>query len=200
VSTRTRLMPEERREQLLELGVTMLGARPIDEFSIDALTQDAAISRGLLYHYFGSKQEFLHAVLRRMAESLFEATAPVDEPSLEARLNASLSAYLRWVQANLTGYVSFLQEAQRGNNEVREIYLESRAALTDRIFDSCSPEELATYGITDLPYVRMFARSWGALVEDVVLTWLEDPQGLSEEEIVASLTRSLGGVLAAVSA
>lgn len=200
MSTRTRLTPEDRREQLLERGVAMIGERPIDEFSIDALAHDASISRGLLYHYFGSKQDFVRAVLRRMADGLFEATAPVDSPDLEVRLNVSIRAYLQWVQANLTGYVSFVQEAQRGNNEVREIYLAARAALTDRIFDSCSPEELAAYGISDLPRVRMFARSWAALVEDVVLNWISDPQDLTEDDVVASLTRSLGGVLGAVSA
>ncbi|BBH17566.1 TetR family transcriptional regulator [Nocardioides baekrokdamisoli] len=200
MSTRIRLTPEDRREQLLELGVAMIGERPIDEFSIDALAHDASISRGLLYHYFGSKQDFVRAVLRRMADGLFEATAPVDDPSLEVRLRVSIQAYLRWVGANLTGYVSFLQEAQRGNNEVRDIYLSARAALTDRIFDSCSAEELAAYGISDLPRVRMFARSWAAMVEDVVLNWINDPQDLSEDEIVASLTRSLAGVLGAVSA
>lgn len=200
MSTRTRLTPEDRRERLLELGAAMIGERPIDEFSIDALARDASISRGLLYHYFGSKQDFVRAVLRRMADGLFEATAPVDNPDLDVRLTVSIRAYLRWVQANLTGYVSFVQEAQRGNNDVREIYLGARAALTDRIFDSCTPEELAAYGIADVPRVRMFARSWGAMVEDVVLNWINDPQDSSEDDIVESLTRSLGGVLAAVSA
>ena len=200
MSTRTRLTPEDRREQLLELGAAMLSARPIDEFSIDALAHDAAISRGLLYHYFGSKQDFVRAVLRRMADSLFEATAPVDSPDLTERLRVSLLAYVQWVQANRTGYVSFIQEAQRGNPEVREIYLGARTALTDRIFESSTPEELAAYGIADVPLARMFARSWAALVEDVVLTWINEPDGVSEDEIVASLTLSLGAVLAAVSA
>lgn len=199
MSTRIRLTPEDRREQLLELGVAMIGSRPIDEFSIDALAHDASISRGLLYHYFGSKQDFVRAVLRRMADGLFEATAPVDSPSLEVRLSVSIQAYLRWVQENRTGYVSFVQEAQRGNDEVRDIYLSARAALTDRIFDSCSGSELAEYGIVDVPRVRMFARSWAAMVEDVVLTWLNDPQDLSEDDVVAALTRSLAGVLGAVS-
>lgn len=176
----------------------MIGQRPIDEFSIEALATDASISRGLLYHYFGSKQEFVYAVLRRMADSLFEATAPIDDPDMEERLLVALRAYLHWVRDNLTGYVTFVQESQ-ANPEVREIYVSSRAALTDRIFDSCTPEDLAAYGIVDAPHVRMFARSWAAMVEDVVLTWLQDPQGLSEDQVIAALTRSLGGVLAVVS-
>src|SRR5690242_32596 len=110
----------------------MIGQRPIDEFSIDALAQDASISRGLLYHYFGSKQEFLYAVLRRMAESLFEATAPIDSPDMQVRMSVALRAYLHWVRDNLTGYSAFLKEAQ-ANPEVREIYSSARAALTDRI-------------------------------------------------------------------
>ena len=75
-STRTRLSPEERRSQLLDLGVRLLSSRSLDELSIDLLAEEAGISRGLLYHYFGSKQAFHEAVVRRAADDLVAQTAP----------------------------------------------------------------------------------------------------------------------------
>ena len=78
-SPRTRLSPDERREQLLELGVRLLAHRSLDELSIDLLSEEAGISRGLLYHYFGNKQDFHRAVCRRAADDLIEVTAPVRE-------------------------------------------------------------------------------------------------------------------------
>ena len=199
MSTRVRLSPEQRREQLLELGVRLIADRPIEEFSVDLLAEQAGVSRGLLYHYFGGKQEFLHAVLRQMADDLFEATAPVEHPDLVHRLRVSLENYLGFVRAHQTAYRSFMQAALGGSPEILEIYEEGRAALVDRIFDSATAEELAEVGIVDTPAARLFARGWSAMVEDVLMSWLDDPRGMDEDELVGSLTFSLGGVLGVVS-
>ena len=201
MSTRIRLSPEQRREQLLELGVRLIADQPIEEFSIELLAAEAGVSRGLLYHYFGGKQEFLLAVLQRMADDLFEATAPVDHPDLVHRLRVSLANYLAFVREHHTAYVSFMQAARgTGAPEVRAIYEEGRAALTDRIFESATAEELAAVGIADTPRTRLFAQGWSAMVEDVLQGWLVDPRGMSEDELLDSLTFSLGGVLGAVAA
>ena len=60
-----RLTPEQRRTQLLDLGVSLLATRSLDELTIDVLADEAGISRGLLYHYFGNKHDFREAVVRR---------------------------------------------------------------------------------------------------------------------------------------
>jgi AcrR family transcriptional regulator len=198
MSTRVRLSPEQRREQLLELGVRLIADRPIEEFSVDRLAEEAGVSRGLLYHYFGGKQEFLHAVLRQMADDLFEATAPVDHPDVGHRLRVSLQNYVGFVRAHQTSYRSFMQAALGGRPEIREIYEEGRAALVDRIFDSASADELAAVGIADTPAARLFARGWSAMVEDVLMAWLDEPAGMSEDELVDTFTVSLGGLLALV--
>ena len=73
-TTRTRLSPAERREQLLDLGVRLLADRSLDELSIDVLAEEAGISRGLLYHYFGNKAAFHEAVVRHAADDLIART------------------------------------------------------------------------------------------------------------------------------
>jgi AcrR family transcriptional regulator len=201
MSTRIRLSPEDRRAQLIALGVELISTRSLDEVSIDLLAEEAGVSRGLLYHYFGGKQEFLLAVLQHMADELFLATAPVDHPDLVHRLRVSLVNYLAFVREHHTAYLSFMQTARGGGSpEVRAIYEEGRAALTDRIFDSATADELATFGITDTPTSRLFARGWSAMVEDVLMSWLDDACGLTEDELIDSLTFSLGGVLGSVAA
>ena len=77
---RIRLSPEARREQLLELGVQMLTTRTLDELSVEALAEQAGISRGLLFHYFRNKQDFHRAVVQRAADDLIETTAPGSRP------------------------------------------------------------------------------------------------------------------------
>ena len=67
---RSRLTVDERREQLVRLGVDIFSERPYDEVSIDEIAAAAGISKGLLYHYFPSKRDFYVAVVRHGAAQL----------------------------------------------------------------------------------------------------------------------------------
>lgn len=100
---RTRLSPEARRGQLVNLGVEMLTSRPIDAVSVEELAEEAGVSRGLIFHYFGSKQGFLLAVVRHLSDEMIAFTDP--DPSLPPleQLSASLAAYLDFVTENRDG-------------------------------------------------------------------------------------------------
>ena len=52
-TARTRLSKEERRSQLLDLGVRLLSTRSLDELSIDLLAEEAGI--GFFSRLFGGK-------------------------------------------------------------------------------------------------------------------------------------------------
>ena len=116
---RVRMDPASRREQLLELGVRLLSTRSLDELSIEMLAEEAGISRGLLYHYFGNKQDFHRAVVRRAADDLIRVTAPVREGEPLERLARSLDAYVGYVEANYAGYVSLVRGAASGNEDLQ---------------------------------------------------------------------------------
>ena len=105
----TRLTPDQRRSQLLDLGVRLLATRSLDELSIDVLAEEAGISRGLLYHYFGNKHAFHEAVVRRAADDLIAQTAPPAEGEPLERLLASVTAYVDYVVANHEGYLSLVR-------------------------------------------------------------------------------------------
>ncbi|HET6625775.1 MAG TPA: TetR/AcrR family transcriptional regulator [Nocardioidaceae bacterium] len=196
VSTaRVRLSPDARREQLLDLGVRMLATRGVDELSIDLLAEEAGVSRGLLYHYFGSKHEFHHAVVRRAADDVIRVTAPRPEGDPLERLAGSLEAYVDYVVANFEGYSSLVRGAASGNPALREIYEEARAALTDRLFEAAGPGGLAVLGVEDTPATRLMARGWSAMTEEVVLTWARDHHGLPKQQLLAMLTAALPAVL-----
>ena len=184
---RTRLSPEQRRAQLLDLGVRLFATRSLDELSIDVLAEEAGISRGLLYHYFGNKHAFHEAVVRRAADDLIAQTAPpVDGAPLE-RLLASVAAYVDYVVANHEGYLSLVKGAAGGNDTLREIYEEARSALTDRIFREDAQGEV----IPDTAGSRLMVRGWAAMTEELVLTWVVDPAGVTREELIGAISASL---------
>ncbi|MBB6627109.1 TetR/AcrR family transcriptional regulator [Nocardioides sp. KIGAM211] len=184
---RTRLTPDERRSQLLDLGVRLLATRSLDELSIDVLAEEAGISRGLLYHYFGNKHAFHEAVVRRAADDLIAQTAPpaVGEP-LE-RLMTSVTAYVDYVVANYEGYLSLVKGASGGNDTLREIYEEARSALTDRVFREDAQGQI----FPETPASRLVVRGWAAMTEELVLTWVVEPAGVTREELLAILVASL---------
>jgi AcrR family transcriptional regulator len=192
---RVRMSPESRREQLLDLGTRLLSTRTLDEISIELLAEEAGISRGLLYHYFGNLQEFHVAVVRRAVEDIYAITAPRDIEDPLEQLAVSVGAYLDYVSENYTGYVSLIRAAAGGNEELRTIYRDARRSLTDRIFEIAGPEQLAALGVVDSPATRLLLDAWAAMVETAVVSWVDDPHGMSRDDLLARLTHALPGLV-----
>jgi AcrR family transcriptional regulator len=182
---RVRMSPESRREQLLDLGAHLLSTRTLDEISIELLAEEAGISRGLLYHYFGGLAGFQEAVVRRAAADLIERTAPPGEGDAMERLLVSVRAYVEYVDENYEGYLSLVTSARSGNESLRAIYDEARAALTDRIFVSDTDHLLE-----DTAAMRLLVRGWSALAEEMVLDW-KASRGVTRDELVELIAGAL---------
>ncbi|MEY3014468.1 MAG: hypothetical protein RIT45_3203, partial [Pseudomonadota bacterium] len=69
-----RLQREARRAQLLELGLQVFADTPFDAVSVEDVAQRAGISKGLLFHYFGSKRGYYVATVQAAASALLEIT------------------------------------------------------------------------------------------------------------------------------
>ncbi len=186
---RIRLSPGARREQLLGLGIRMLATRTLDELSVDALAEQAGISRGLLFHYFKNKQDFHRAVVQRAADDLLECTTLDLTADPVRRLTLSLECYVDYVHANYQAYIALVRGAASGDEALLRIFDQTRGALTTRIIDN-----LAAFGLQESPTVRLLARGWSAMVEEAVLSWVPDPQ-ISKAELLRVLTTSLPAVL-----
>ncbi len=105
---RTRLAVDTRREQLLRAGVELLRTTTPDDISIDAVTKQAGISRGLLYHYFADKDAFVVAVLEQVSERLRRALRPT--PGLKGRdqMAATIDAFIGFAEAHAAGFRAIL--------------------------------------------------------------------------------------------
>jgi AcrR family transcriptional regulator len=190
-NTRVRLSPDDRRAQLLDLGIELLATRSLDELSIDLLAEEAGISRGLLYHYFRNKQEFHRAVVRRATDEMLAVTAPDPELDAISRLRAGLAAYIDYVEANFEPFVSLVRGAASGDRFLRDIYEDARGALTGRIFES-----VGELGLSDSAAMRLLVNGWAAMVEEAVITWVQERQ-VPKEELLRLLAAALPAVLAA---
>lgn len=190
--SRSRLTPDERRRQLLELGIRLLTNRSLEELSIDTLAEEAGISRGLLYHYFGGKQGYFEAVVQYAADDLYQRTAPPPEGEPLERLLGSITGYVDYVIENQDAYRSLLKSAAGSNEALRAIYETTFTALADRFF----AVDTGTLELPDTPAVRLVIHAWQAMVEDLVLTWCDNPAGLTRDDLVGVITASLPAIIA----
>jgi AcrR family transcriptional regulator len=188
---RRRLTAEDRRKQLVGIGLQMLRTQPIHELSIDAVAAEAGISRGLLFHYFPTKRDFYVEVMSAAGRRLLRVTKP--DPSLPAdeQLRQMLLSFVAFVTRRRDSYISFVRGAAGGDIYVVEIYTETRAALTTRVLDLLgSSSEANRPASRD----RMTVHAWLAYVEDLTIEWsgLPEPdRPTSAGELVDEATAAL---------
>ena len=76
---RSRLTSDERRAQLIALGVAALADRPLEALTTEYVAREAGVSRGLFAYYFGSRDGFHREVVRTAGDALLHATEPNDD-------------------------------------------------------------------------------------------------------------------------
>jgi len=191
MTKRVRLDPDTRRAQLVELGVRMLATRRLEDLSVEALAEQAGISRGLLFHYFRSKQEFHLEVVRAAARELLERTAPDADLAPLEQLTTSLAAFIDYVTANRDAYVSLVRGAASGDATVRRVSDETRTELANRVLKHLDALSLPADARTEIA-----VRGWVAFCEEAVICWLGAPGAkLPRDDLLALLANALPGVV-----
>jgi AcrR family transcriptional regulator len=184
---RTRLQVDERRAQLLELGLRLFSERAYDEVSIDDIAREAGVSKGLLYHYFGGKRAFYVACVEAAAEALLERTTPDLSLPEDQRARVGLEAYLDFVEQRAGAYGALVRSGIGNDPEVAAILERTRSQIVDRM--------LAGLGLGEpRPVFRLAARSWIGQVEAACLEWL-DRRDATRETLVKLLLGALHGTL-----
>ena len=197
---RSRLTVDERREQLVRLGVDIFSERPYDEVSIDGIAAAAGISKGLLYHYFPSKRDFYVAVVRHGAAQLEAATVIDEVASPEEGFVAGLDRYLDYVEEHASGFAAVLGAGIGNDPMVRAIVDDVRRAMTDRILDNLARR--VEPPVPPTPQVRVAVRGWVGFAEAASLDWLEHREvsraqlrDLLASTLVAAVTAAVADVV-----
>jgi AcrR family transcriptional regulator len=184
----TRLSREERRAQLVELGVRLVSERSFDGVSTDDVAELAGISRSLLFHYFPTKREFQVAVAEAAATEMLAATEPDLALPPEERLRQSLAAFVDYVSSRREAFLSLVRGASGADEVLRGVFDRAHAVVASRILEGLgitgSPEPLLTVAV----------RGWIAFVEEAVVVWLvegdatrDDLVGLLEQVLVQAV-------------
>jgi AcrR family transcriptional regulator len=190
---RVRLSPEARRAQLIKLGVEMLATRTLDELSVEDIAQEAGISRGLLFHYFSSKQEFHLEVARAAARELLRRTEPDPALAPVEALRASLAAFVDYVEENPDNYTSLVRGAASGDAGMRAIFDDTRAALAGRVVTI-----VGDLGLSMGSRAELAVQGWVAFAEACVIGWL-GTHAFGRDQLLDLLTKALPALVMASS-
>ena len=194
MAVRTRLSVDARREQLIELGEELFSARPFDEISIDDIAARAEISKGLLYHYFGSKRDFYVAVVRSGVATLREVTAVSSSVPEPERTRRSLDAYLAYVEAHASGYLRLVGSGGAADPEIAAII----DALRQEFVDSALQGMRRADAGAPAPLLRSALRGWVGMVEGASIDWVahrDVPRATLRELLERSLASTVRAAL-----
>jgi AcrR family transcriptional regulator len=188
LATRRRLEVDDRRRQLLGVGVDLFAKHAYDELSMRKIAHAAGISHALLYRYFPSKQSYFRAALDQAAQELRARTAP--DPSIPPweQLTAGLEGFLELVDENALAYRQLLRSLASAP-EVRELIEDVRDSTSARILAGLFPDQPP-------PKARAAVTGWLWYMDGVLLDWIEH-RDLERCEVRDLLLGSLGGMLAA---
>ncbi len=189
---RTRMSPEARRDQLIEFGLAMVGERPLEDITIDAIADAAGVSRALLFHYFASKQDFHVAIAQAQADRMLARTEP--DPSLGdplVILTASMSEFVDYVSENRTAYTTLIRGASSSDSAMREVFDRTREVMVGRVLDHAP-----AFGVEVTPLVTISVHGWIAFVEETTIRWLTSDT-VSRDELLRLITAALPALAAA---
>jgi AcrR family transcriptional regulator len=190
-TTRTRMTREQRHEQLLELGMQAVVDASFDALSVEQVADAAGISRGLLFHYFPTRRDFLVAIAEAGAAQLLEVTAP--DPDLDpiAQLRTGMAAFVDYIVERRKAYVSLVQGAAGGDPAMLQVVRRTRQRIVERL--------LAGVGLSleDAPAtLRLGLHGWLGFVEEAAITWLESDDAPPRQDLLDLCERMFVTVVA----
>lgn len=195
---RSRLSTDARREQLLAAGAELLGRRPFDEVSIEEIAVAAGVSKGLLYHYFPTKKDFVLAALRRGERELGDLTAPDPDLPPAEQLDAALDRFLDFVEEHAAAYMAIFRSRGGGDPEIEATLEENRQLRLNALIDALVGWEAAPVEVERTPLLETALQGWVFYVEGAVLRWLER-RDVERSDLLRLLRQALVDSLASAS-
>lgn len=190
--TRRRLRVDDRRDELVEVCVRLIGTRAWDSVTMADIAAEAQVSKGLLYHYFSDKPDLYLAAVRAAASQLSEATRPNPDLPPPQRLRNALAAHVDWIDEHALAYRAVLQGGLSGDPNVQAIVETSRAEVVARIAADSGIEVVT-------PLLRIALRGWVGLLEAACLEWLAHRE-VSKSRLVELLAAGIPAAIRSATA
>ena len=198
-TSRVRMTPEDRRRQLVGIGLRKFVEQPVQDLSLDEVAAEAGVSRGLLFHYFPSKTDYHRAVVEAAWRRVGRNVTPDPDAVGSAAVRQVVERFLRQVERRRETYVALVL----GQAPIARATGDPVATGGDLAPGSVGRrrrglrEQLAALVVraADLPDAALpAAHGWVAYLEDRALQWSALPEAGARGrrgELVEHCTRAL---------
>ncbi|MFL6170491.1 MAG: TetR/AcrR family transcriptional regulator [Ornithinibacter sp.] len=184
-SARVRMSPEDRRRQLVGIGLRKFVERPVQELSLDEVAAEAGVSRGLLFHYFPTKTDYHRAVVEAARRRVGRNVSPDAGVAGDAAVRQVVERFLDQVARRRASYVALVL----GQAPI------ARAAGEDPVETVREHVAGVVVAVTGLPEAALPAvHGWVAYLEDRALQWAALPvpeRDAGRLDLVDHCTRAL---------
>ncbi len=119
-----------RRDEILDVAERLIRTRGYDAMSIQSVQDELGCSRGALYHYFGSKEAILEAVIERMTAAGMGILTPIaEDPGLSAieKLQTLFARAGSWKSARSDLLLPLIRTWCETGNDVARVRAEAAA-------------------------------------------------------------------------
>ncbi|MDO8613167.1 MAG: TetR/AcrR family transcriptional regulator [Dehalococcoidia bacterium] len=170
---------EQRRREIIEAARTCFLRSGFHQTTTDEICREAAITPGGLYHYFGSKEEIISAVIEDAAHTTVQNLRSTAEASGDVRsaVQALASQFFEWIRDPQLDSVTRLDmeiwaetlrneklaEITRGGRALRRQWLESliRGAIQEGVYaKEVDPRGLANLIMSIFDGLRLGRLLW----------------------------------------
>jgi AcrR family transcriptional regulator len=177
VPSRRRLTPEQRRDELMDVGATLFEERAYEDVAMEDVAHRANASRALMYHYFPTKREFFAAIWKRAHDRLSAEVFTADTMSVRDGVAAALEAHLTFYQAHIPLVIIANRSSIATDPALRVPMAEGMRELCDRILDASGvtghARDVASAALT----------GWIAFIREITVEWLLGKR-ISRTEVV----------------
>jgi AcrR family transcriptional regulator len=177
VSSRRRLTPEQRRDELMDVGATMFGECAFEDVAMEDVARRANASRALVYHYFPTKPEFFAAIWKRAHDRLLAEVSIDDAPSVRDGVAAALEAHLSFYQAHAPLVIIANRSSIAADPVLRIPIAAGMRSLCDSVLDASG----ATGHARDMASAAL--AGWIAFIREATVEWLVNKR-ISRSEVI----------------
>jgi len=185
VITAPRLPAPERRKQLLDTALRVFARQGYHATSMNAVANEAGVTKPVLYQHFASKREMYSDLLRvtadRLADAIAQTRVDLGAEDTRCKVEAGYLGFFRFFD-DVPDAFSVLYGPSLGHDqELRHVAQRVQEEFAAR---------MATF-ISEVGHEEAIIMAWGlnGLIEGLIRNWMHDGRRRSAEEMAALATR-----------
>ena len=185
VITAPRLPGPERRKQLLDSALRVFARQGYHETSMNAVANEAGVTKPVLYQHFASKREMYSDLLRitadRLADAITQTRLDLGAEDTRSKIEAGYLGFFRFFDGVPDAFSVLYGPSLGHDQELRHVAQRVQEEFAAR---------MATL-ISEVGHEEAIIMAWGlnGLIEGLIRNWMHEGRRRSAEEMAALASR-----------